>query len=365
MRIVVIGGGIAGLAAAWALSREHRDVTLVERDEQLATHSSAKNAAIYRPLEGHVPVAWLARRNAELLDALLGSREAWLRERGLLLVAKDRAPLASLVAIARELQLEHRELDADAIVALAPACSGGHARHGLHAPRGGVLDVHAITSALAGGLRARGGRIELRASVDHVEARAGRVHAVRMADGTSFAADLAVLTGGAWAGGLGAASGVPLPLTPVRRHLALLEPEPPIDRDAPTVWDVGIEAYLRPESGGVLASPGDATPWPAGDPAPDPAALELLFQKLGQLAPSLTSSRVRTSWACLRTFAPDGVTVVGADPRMDGLYWSAGLGGHGITTAAAVGEALAEAVAGREHPHARALSPARLLGRSP
>ena len=44
----------------------------------------------------------------------------------------------------------------------------------------------------------------------------------------------------------------------------------------------------------------------------------------------------------MRTFAPDELFVVGADPRLNGLFWVAGLGGHGITCAPAVGSIAAE-----------------------
>jgi glycine/D-amino acid oxidase-like deaminating enzyme len=57
---------------------------------------------------------------------------------------------------------------------------------------------------------------------------------------------------------------------------------------------------------------------------------------------------VRRAWAGLRTFAPDRRFVIGPDPRLRGFAWCAGLGGHGVTTAVAVGEALADlAIDGR------------------
>jgi glycine/D-amino acid oxidase-like deaminating enzyme len=142
----------------------------------------------------------------------------------------------------------------------------------------------------------------------------------------------------------------------------LLEPDLMPEAGTPTVWDAELGAYFRPESGALLASPGDAVPWHPEEPAADPAALELLWEKLGKMAPSLAGSRVRRFWACLRTFAPDKASVVGADPRVGGLFWLAGLGGHGITAGVAAGQVLAACVTSGDDPLAAELSPARLLG---
>lgn len=59
-------------------------------------------------------------------------------------------------------------------------------------------------------------------------------------------------------------------------------------------------------------------------------------------------SRVRRRWAGLRSFAPGGDPVIGADPVIEGLYWSAGLGGFGVQTAPAMAELLAREMIDRE-----------------
>ena len=43
MRIAVVGSGIAGLASAWLLSREH-DVMLYERNDYFGGHSNTVDA---------------------------------------------------------------------------------------------------------------------------------------------------------------------------------------------------------------------------------------------------------------------------------------------------------------------------------
>ncbi|MHB8879622.1 MAG: FAD-dependent oxidoreductase, partial [Myxococcaceae bacterium] len=171
--------------------------------------------------------------------------------------------------------------------------------------------------------------------------------------------------GGAWGGSLGASCGAPLSLTPLRRHLAILEASFKLDPGAPIIWDAEHEVYVRPESGGVLSSPGDEEPWPAELPPASQAGLELLAVKLARFAPRFADAAVRRSWACLRTFTSDRAAAVGPDPRVDGLYWLAGLGGHGMTGGLAAGELLACSFSGRPHPLTDVLAPARLLAMEP
>jgi glycine/D-amino acid oxidase-like deaminating enzyme len=74
--------------------------------------------------------------------------------------------------------------------------------------------------------------------------------------------------------------------------------------------------------------------------------LEGLFGSLRELAPHLADRPVTRCWTGLRTFAPDRRFVIGWDPWNPRLFWSAGLGGHGMTTGLAVGALAASAFLG-------------------
>jgi glycine/D-amino acid oxidase-like deaminating enzyme len=104
--------------------------------------------------------------------------------------------------------------------------------------------------------------------------------------------------------------------------------------------------YLRPESGGLLMCPCEeaAVPLPprGRQPDTDAAVLEGLYASLRELAPHLAERPVTRYWTGLRTFAPDRRFVLGWDPWNPRLFWSAGLGGHGMTSGLAVGALAAE-----------------------
>jgi D-arginine dehydrogenase len=362
-RIVIVGGGIAGLAAAYHLVRGGAtSVTLFEREALVATHSSARNAAIY---VGVSSGAWgdLSRRSRELLDDMLG-RARWLQANGFIYVAPDEAMLREEVALARAAGAPHKALGRREVEARVPLLTGGFTGAGLLLPEAGVIDIHLITSHLAQRAQAAGARIVVGQEIARVLVSGGRTHGVELTGGEVVSADAVVLAPGAWASALGASCGAALPLQPLRRHLAQLDPADPVDEHGPTVWALGVEVYFRPESGGVLASPCDEVPWPPSLPPTDAGALEKLADRLAQLAPGLGLAALRRAWACLRTFAPDRVPVIGADPRVGGLYWLAAFGGSGMSVGVGAGELLAALMAGRDRPQAAAVDPGRLLASS-
>ncbi len=367
--VVVVGGGIAGLSVAWGLVRAGgARVTLLERERLLASQASGNNAAIFRVIDGDPVAVALALRSRALFAELGAPTEVLRRTGGLYLGAP--AELDALAALGAGAGIATERIDRDGLAARVPALAGGDAPGGLFVAEDGVLDLHALAETLVRAARAAGATIETGVTITRIDRdEDGRVAGVACSDGRTFPANAVVVAAGAWAADLGATAGAALPVLPVRRHLALLAAPEGVPAGGPVVWRLGQEVYFRPESGGVLASPCDEETWPAEDPPASPAALDQLAERLAPTAPGLASSAVRRSLACLRTFAPDRSFVAGPDPRVRGLYWIAGLGGHGMTCGVALGELVAASVLGRAPPTAPGLAarvaPGRLLARGP
>jgi glycine/D-amino acid oxidase-like deaminating enzyme len=359
-RIIVVGGGIAGLSAAWHLARSGADhrVQLLERESLLCTHASGRNAAIFRPLEADATLASLARRSLELFQELSPERPL-VEPTGLMLLARAPETLAPIARTARTVGTPCT-LEAPTRVSerLAGLCTEGW--HGLYGATGGVLDIHALTEGLGRVSRALGVEVRSNTGVLRVITKGTRVVGVETSQQEVLEADVVVLAAGAWNVELGTSTGVALPFSPIRRHLALLAPEQALPTGMPAVWSLDDEVYFRREGARVLTSPCDETAWTAGVPQAELQCLEGLAGKLAGIDAGLGRAQVVRYWACLRTFVPDRRPVIGADPRMRGIYWLGGLGGFGMTTAVAAGEVLAHAVTGREPPPA--VAPQRLLG---
>lgn len=377
-RVVVVGGGIAGLSVLAGLARRGQPATLLEREAVIGAHASGRNAAIHRPLERDTTTAALVAASRRLMAD--EDSEGHLRASGLVLATAEVARAERWAGHAAGQGVAHRLLDAEALLRAAPHLAGGALRAGVWVDQGGVLDIHAMLLALAARARAVGSRIRTGVQVGELTQAGGRISGVRLTGGELLEAEHVVLAAGAWARGLGEACGCAMPLLPVRRHLVQLgapsphgadgerqAAAPPVAPDAPVVWRIdgaGDEVYLRPEGGGLLCSPCDEAAWPSSpplaDPPSDPAVLELLAAKLASTAPALAGAEVQHYWACLRTFAPDGELVAGADPRLAGLHWMSGLGGRGMSVGPALGQWVADRLLGRDSAELPPILAARL-----
>ena len=347
-RFAIIGAGFAGASTAWALARLGEGPGLIlERESSYGVHASGRNAGLLKISEDDAIVRALAVRTAERFRAMEADEIDLVRHAGgLTLCAADRA--AGLDEL-------HDHLRRDGID--AERWSAGQARErfpflgriafdaALWCGAEGVVDVHALLTHYLRAARAGGFTLRTDCGVDELTVEAGRVVGVETPAGR-IRADVVIDATGAWAGRLGRA-GRPLPLQPVRRHLFVSGPVEGVTRALPFVWVEGADFYFRTEGDGLLLSPCDQTPAEPGMPSTDPAAAEMLADKIARHAPGLGNLSLRKAWACLRTFAPDRRPLIGADPDLPGLFHVSGLGGFGMMTSAAVGELAALSVTGR------------------
>ncbi len=358
-RTLVVGGGIAGLSTAWHLAHAPgragaRDVVLLERERQLAAHSSGKNAAILRTHAPDAPTAALLRAGARFLASPPeGFAPVPLLDRvGLVVAGRGPAP-DPLPPGATRLALDALRGTLGGVAAPADWA--------LRFADEGRIDVAALADGFARGARARGAALETGARVERLLARGGRVCGVRLASGEEIGADATVLAAGGWAERLGASAGSRVAATPTRRHLLVTAPDARVDPRWPVVWHDAEGLYARPESGGLLVCGCDETPVDPDACEVDPAVRETIAEKVARVLPAFADAGAAHFWCGLRTFAPDRRFLVGPDPDVAGLFWVAALGGHGMGAAPEVGRIAALRIRGRAPREAaeRAVDPAR------
>jgi glycine/D-amino acid oxidase-like deaminating enzyme len=346
--VVIIGGGIAGLSLACHLARAGQSgIVLLEREDQPGTYASGHNAAVARALTGrdeHTVLAVEGRRRLAEAGLLTAS--------GGLLVSTDHGPLDAFEA---EAARHGVAVQRGAGIPLPGLKAAEH----LAIPGDGVIDIAGLLRSCAEEARASGADLRFGCALRSLRPT-GTGFELDTDRGPLRAKTLAIAAG-AWAGELGAQAGSHIPFTPLRRSLVWSGAAHP--QDEPWAWWVDRPFYLRPESGGLLMCPCEeaAVPLPprGRQPDTDASVLDGLYASLRELAPQLAERPVTRYWTGLRTFAPDRRFVLGWDPWNPRLFWSAGLGGHGMTTGLAVGALAAERFVMRAE--AGPLDPARFL----
>ena len=364
-RWVIVGAGFAGAATAWALSRAGLGPGLIlEQEPSFGMHASGRNAALVKLSEGDPIIRTLAKRGLRGMRSLESPGAPLLNQTGGLAVASSDSSAHELEELQHALATEgvpSRLLPFDRARREWPFLELLDFQSALWSPDEGVADIHALLVRYLEGAREGGFRLRTNTRVDDLVMERGRAVGVLIGD-DEIRADTIVDASGAWAGQLGRAS-APLGLTPMRRHLFVSGPVDFVRGDLPFTWLEDAALYFRPEGDGLLLSPCDETPMPPGLPSTDPAAAELLAEKLGRSASRLGDLAIRRSWACLRTFAPDRRPLIGSDPQLPGLFHVSGLGGFGMMCSAAVGELAASLLSGQpaDWIDAAAVTPGRVI----
>lgn len=353
-RVLVVGGGIAGVSLGYELSRDH-EVLVVESEPTLAAHSTGRSAALFVSGIGPEPIRHLSRASLPLFTELadeLGT-PAILRQRGGLHTAWTAEQGAAVqVFVANEPAVA--AVSADEALALCPVLRREGLRGACWDPLAGDLDVMALHDGYVRGIRRAGGEVATDAGVLQL-ARTATGWGAQLGDDRSVQVDVVVNAAGAWGDRVNALAGLPTQwLTPCRRTAALAAFGGP-SWTGPAVGGIDGSWYAKPEGDAVLVSPCDETPVSPGDARPEELDVALALERVNE-ATVLGLRSVRTAWAGLRTFADDHVPVVGWRDDDRTLFAYLGQGGYGIQAGPALARLGAHLVRGDLPPEQEQLA---------
>lgn len=350
--VVIIGGGITGTAAAWALTqRGVRDVVLLERGT-VGCGGTGKSSGIVRCHYGVPALAAMAWKGLRLLEnaADVLADDCGFCQAGYVVGVgpENVAALHANLAMLQGLGIETAAVPHDAVAALWPAADLSDFAVLAYEPRGGFGDPYRTAQAFAAAARRGGADIRQGTAVAGLLARDGRVTGVRLASGGELAAGAVVLAAGPWSVALAAPHGIDLPIRVCREQILLVAPGHPLG-PVPVLSDlVGLQ-YLRAEpSGELLCGNSDLHEVEAADPdryrnRADPGFIEAAVGKLARRLPGLPGAAVASSYAGCYDITPDFNPVIGTTP-VTGLTVAAGFSGHGFKISPAVGELIADLV---------------------
>jgi D-arginine dehydrogenase len=354
---VIIGAGIAGTSMAYFMAN-HAKVIVLERELHAGLHSTGRSAALFSESYGTPQVRALTRASRSFLERPPRGfvENSLLAPRGALVIgsreqsAQVESSYEAIRAHTPQLQL----LDESQMRAMLPVLEPRFAQAGMFEPGAADIDVNALHQGFIRGLKQRGSRLECGAQIRSIERSGGEwllEVTMRGAQPHTLRAPLVIDAAGAWADEVAAIAGVaPLGIEPRRRSAFLFQPpEGAITAHWPFVTSVAEEFYFKPDAGLLLGSPANADPVRPHDVQAEELDIAIAIDHIERVT-TMRIQRPLRPWAGLRSFVVDGGLVGGFDPSARGFFWVAALGGYGIQTCAAMGEACASLALGRALP---------------
>jgi sarcosine oxidase subunit beta len=345
--IVIIGGGVMGTSTAWQLAQRGAKVTLLERDH-LAAQASGATAGGVRQLgrdarELPLAIASIARWQT-LEDELEADVE--FRRGGQLLVTEDLALIPELeqrVTDERARGLQIRLVQGDEFHAIAkgfaPTISAG-----ITTDNDGQASGKLTTRAFGAAAERAGATIRTGVTVTGLAASGGRITGVETSEGT-IAADIVILSAGAWSPKLAATVGVRLPVSTMGLQMMSTGPAEPMLRQ--TVGALGRQLSLKQTPDGRFVIGGG---WPGdfdlatGTSTSRMSSIAGSIEHSSAVYPILGTLHLERVWVGIEALSYDGVPIIGPVAGFDGLIISTGYSGHGFALSPIIGQLVSEMI---------------------
>jgi glycine oxidase len=343
--VVIVGGGVIGLTAAYELAPYAR-VTLVERGA-FGQESSWAGAGILLPparAEHLQPIDQLRRQSATLfgelssrLHAETGIDNGYRTSGGLRLVTNN----AEEISEWQRQGLAYEELSAKAVREREPKLDPPAGRYFYFPEMAQVRNprhVHALENAC------RRGGVTMLANTKLVKVNrtGGRVQAIETSAGRLEAARF-VIAAGAWSAEILKTLGIEIGVKPIRGQIALL------GSDAPILKHIifADKLYLVPRDDGRILV-GSTEEDVGFDKRTTAQAIAELLSFAQRIAPALGALPLERTWAGLRPGNADDLPYIGSAPTAENLIVATGHFRSGIELSPATARIVRALVLGEQ-----------------
>jgi glycine oxidase len=335
--VIVVGGGLIGLAATIAVAERGLSVTLI--GESRAGEASPAAAGMLAPsverAAGPAHEFGIAARDrypayVEFLADRTGIRVP-LNRLGILQIALTEKGIKGLKKTAAPTS---RWLDAKELRALEPALS--HGIGAMLSPDDGAVDNTVLLSALRKLASALVRVTMLDEAVTEV-APSQSSATVTTRSGATHSARHVVLAAGAWAGGISGARFAQA-VAPARGQLVSYAMSPLRH------VTYGPRGYVVPRGDSTI---GGSTMEDVGfDAGTTDEGIAKVRAAAEEICPNLSLSKTTRSWAGLRPVTPDMLPIIGPDPEHRSVIYACGHSRNGVLMAPLTGDLIADLVTG-------------------
>jgi glycine oxidase len=367
--VVVVGGGVIGLAVSRELARRGARVVLLERGELGAESSWAAAGMLAPQVEANSADAFFALASASR-DLYPNFARELYEESGVCIELDRTGTLYLAFTEADEEECERRyewqtraglqveRLTAREVRTLEPQVSA-RVRSALRFPLDGQVENRRLTSALAKACENSGVRVITGTEVTSIKVEPGRgAVAVETSLGETRAAMAVVVAGGAWSsllprrdvaavlhhnGGGGGEASVPR-IEPVRGQMLCFAPAAnavPAALVRHVVYSP--RGYLVPRRDGRLLA-GTTTEHAGFDKSLTEAGRQAITTHAREIAPAVDGLVLSDAWAGLRPHGGDSWPLIGACGGVPNLFYATGHYRNGILLAPLTGALVADMI---------------------
>ncbi|MGE2715759.1 NAD(P)/FAD-dependent oxidoreductase [Mycolicibacterium litorale] len=353
--VVIVGGGLEGAAAAWALAERGVTNVVVAERHTVGAGMTGKSSGIVRCHYGVSSLAAMANAGLEVFEnpqKYLGEQadDIGFRQTGYVVGVGEQNvdAMRKSLAAQRAVGVQTEEIDAAEVAKMWPfADLEPFAAFGWE-PRGGYGDAYQTAQAFAAAARAAGVRVRQSTAVQSLVTDGDRVTGVTLADGGQISAETVVVATGAWTRPFLAQHGIEVPIRVVREQIVLIDPGVELG-PVPVFSDLVSLQYIRPEPDGtVLFGNSDLADNEETDPdnylnRANDEFVDITVDKVGTRFPGFPDASITSSYAGCYDVTPDWNPVI-SRTDLGGLVIAAGFSGHGFKIAPAVGRLVADLV---------------------
>jgi sarcosine oxidase subunit beta len=351
--VVIVGGGISGVAAAYELALMQVDVTLVERFD-LAAMASGWTLAGVRQSGRHpaeLPLAKEAVSAWKNLDQELDATVEYV-QKGNLRLAYNEQEASRLTVMVEEqtaLGLDIQMLSENrAVRDIAPMVSE-FVLAASFCPTDGHANPNLTVKALAEAAIRAGATLRMGECVREVITEKNKIRGVRT-DQSTISAATVVLAAGMHTQNLLKPLGLSLPITPQVVTVVRSKPTKPLLSQVLGTATANFAG--RQEASGRFRVTGGIHTWRGtleienNMPSIKPFLEDIsaVIQRATQAIPVFGTLAIEDMWAGLIDMTPDGLPVIEASPEIDGLVIAAGFSGHGFALGPVIGQIIRDLV---------------------
>lgn len=352
--IIVVGGGVMGLAIAQALARKQVGRVMVLEKSHLGAGSSGKSGAIIRQHYSNVLTARMAQQSLKVFQKfheLYGGPPVFTKTGLVIVVKRDDLPsLETNLKMQQELGINTKLVSADELSELDPQAYLDSDEAAAFEAEAGYVEAVQVLATWAEAARRDGADIREGVEVKGILVEGGKIAGVETNEGR-YEARTVVLATGPWAARLAKQQKIDLPVQACRTQVTLFRKPPLMGKRVATYGDFSQGIYFKPTHGDILHAgsiAGEETQQPV-DPdqyneSVDPDFIQKIRQRLSRRYPGMHKGYGRGGYGALYAITPDWHPIIDKLPGIEGAFCAVGFSGHGFKLSPSVAHLITELV---------------------